>query len=294
MKSYRVPSLAEAETVPKGHRAAECERPAHTASAMEFAPRASLRAAAAKQPARWSAGGRASEPSLATAAGPEQVILFLAANPDGTERLALDREAHAIQVELERSGHRDRFVFVTRWAVEPLDLLRELRRLRPTVLHFSGHGGHGATGAQWSDATRRDVAGDGEPHGEPTKGMYFQSSDGRPCVVSSAALRDAIDAAGSSVQVVVLSACYSEPQADALLASVDCVVGMSGAIRDDAARAFAIGFYGGLGEQESVAAAFQQGRAAIRLHGLDDAVQPQLKVRDGVDPDRVVLAADPR
>jgi hypothetical protein len=27
---------------------------------------------------------------------------------------------------------------VTRWAAEPLDLLRELRKLKPTVVHFSG------------------------------------------------------------------------------------------------------------------------------------------------------------
>jgi hypothetical protein len=38
---------------------------------------------------------------------------------------------------------------------------------------------------------------------------------------------------------------------------VDCVVGMSGAIHDDAARNFAIGFYGGLGERESIAAALR-------------------------------------
>ena len=68
----------------------------------------------------------------------KHTILFLAANPLGTDRLALDREARAIQVELERSGFRDSFELVTRWAAEPLDLLRELRRLKPTVVQFSG------------------------------------------------------------------------------------------------------------------------------------------------------------
>jgi hypothetical protein len=58
--------------------------------------------------------------------------LFLAANPRDTGRLTLDREARAIHVELKRSGYRDRFDFVTRWASEPLDLLRELRELKPT------------------------------------------------------------------------------------------------------------------------------------------------------------------
>ena len=71
----------------------------------------------------------------------KHVILFLAANPSATDRLALDLEARAIHQELKRSGFRDRFDFQTRWAAEPLDLLRELRELKPTIVHFSGHGG---------------------------------------------------------------------------------------------------------------------------------------------------------
>src|SRR5678815_1973267 len=67
----------------------------------------------------------------------KHVILFLAANPRGTRRLSLDEEAHAVHVELKRSGHRDRFDFVTRWAAKPLDLIRELRELKPTVVHLS-------------------------------------------------------------------------------------------------------------------------------------------------------------
>jgi hypothetical protein len=72
------------------------------------------------------------------------------------------------------------------------------------------------------------------------------------------------------VQLVVLNACYSASIADALLAHVDCVVGMSDAIHDDAARSFATGFYGGLGEHESIETAFKQGVAAIQLDGLSD------------------------
>ena len=62
-----------------------------------------------------------------TGAPKKHVILFLAANPRDTSHRALDREARAIHVELKRSGYRDRFDFVTRWAAEPLDLLRELQ-----------------------------------------------------------------------------------------------------------------------------------------------------------------------
>jgi hypothetical protein len=208
-------------------------------------------------------------------------ILFLTANPTGTDRLALDREARAIQVELERGGHRDRFELETRWAAEPLDLLRELRRLKPTVVHYSGHGGH--------------------------EGLYFQAVDGTTRLVSTDALEATFAAAGASVRVAVLSACYSEPHAEALLAHVDCIVGTGGALLDDAARSFAIGFYGALADGGSVAAAYRQGCAAILLEDPPDGPHrdvedaraapparpdgPQLKVRPGVDADRLVLAA---
>ncbi|MBC8070943.1 MAG: hypothetical protein IAG13_21625 [Deltaproteobacteria bacterium] len=105
------------------------------------------------------------------------------------------------------------------------------------------------------------------------------------------AFAQTMDAAGSSVRLVVLNACYTASIAEALLAHIDCVVGMSGAIHDDAARNFAIGFYGGLGEHESIAVAFKQGGAAIRLDGLPNADRPQLQVRDGFDAAGLILAA---
>src|SRR3954453_14076665 len=136
----------------------------------------------------------------------KHTILFLAANPAGTDRLALDREAHDIQAELERTGHRDRFELVTRWAVEPLDLLRELRKLRPTVVHFSGHGG-ATSGTSQPGPARRDIVDPGATgigdRPDALTGLYFQGPDGRPQLVSAAALEATFGAAGSSVQVVV-------------------------------------------------------------------------------------------
>jgi formylglycine-generating enzyme required for sulfatase activity len=216
----------------------------------------------------------------------KHTILVLAANPVGTSELALGREARAIQVELERTGFRSSFEFVTRWATEPLDLLRELRTLSPTVVHFSGHGIRNDDGVRGSAAEpHRDVVAPGG-----ADGLMFQDADGQLRLVSTTALQDAFDAAGSSVRLVVLSACYSESQAAALRSRVDCVVGMRGSIGDAAARSFAIGFYGGLGDRASVAAAYKQGCAAIRLQGLADGDKPQLVVRDGVDAESVVLA----
>jgi WD40 repeat protein len=242
---------------------------------------------------------RGPQPAYATSSPRPQMkkhtILFLAANPVGTNELALGREARAIHEELKRSGHRDCFEFVTRWAAEPLDLLRALRELRPTVVHFSGHGGRGKLGELRPDeAQRRDVVGEVSSLDVAFQpGLFFQDTDGRPQLVSTGALEETFKAAGDSVQLVVLNACYSDPQAEALAAHVDCVVGIVGSILDDAARYFAVGFYGGLGERQSVAAAYKQGRAAIRLVGFEDTDRPKLKVREGVDASQIVLAADP-
>jgi hypothetical protein len=197
----------------------------------------------------------------------KHTILFLAANPAGTLQSSLERQARAIQKELEGSGYRDCFEFATRFAARPLDLLGELRKLKPTVVHFTGQGSQ--------------------------NGLYFETSDGSHQLVSTAALGETFGAAGESVKLVVLNACYSDLQAEALLAHVDCVVGMSGVIGVESAKNFAIGFFGGLGECASIVAAYRQGRAAISLEGLPHSDRPQLRVRDGIDASRLVLAADP-
>lgn len=225
----------------------------------------------------------------------KHTILFLAADPAGTSVHALAEEARAIHTELARSGYRDCFELETRWAAQPLDLLRELRKLKPSVVHFCGRGWMTSAVLGTTQGGRGDVVGD---HNEPCEddeglrsGLFFQGPTGQAQVVTTEALRDTFGAAGSSVQVVVLNACYSEAQADALCAHVDCVVGVRGTISAAGARSFAIGFYGGLGEHESVSTAFRQGCAAIGLEGKREYDRPQLKTRCGIDATRFVLGA---
>ena len=64
---------------------------------------------------------------------------------------------------------------------------------------------------------------------------------------------------------------------------------MRGSMADEAARSFALGFYGGLGEGESMAAAYKQGCAAIRLDGLRSEDEPLLRVRNGIDATQIFL-----
>ena len=53
-----------------------------------------------------------------------------------------------------------------------------------------------------------------------------------------------------NIRCVVLNACYSEAQAQAIAEAIDCVVGMTSAVGDDAAIEFATAFYRALGYGE--------------------------------------------
>lgn len=200
--------------------------------------------------------------------GQMKTILFMASSPVTMTLVALDQEAREIRAEISRARRRDWFEFHTRWAAQPLDILRELRSLKPAVLHFSGHGNSG--------------------------GLFFQDGNGDPHQIDPAALTSAIAAAGLMVKVVVLNACFSAALVADLLTQVECVIGTAGAIPDETARAFAIGFYGALGDGDSAASAFRNGKAAIALLQLDGAEQYQIALRDDVDEVDLVLAPTPR
>lgn len=74
---------------------------------------------------------------------PEEIVVaFFASDPGSTNenKLALDEEARLIGIQIRASKHRDAVKLESRWAVRPMDLLQAVNELRPTVVHFSGHG----------------------------------------------------------------------------------------------------------------------------------------------------------
>jgi len=184
-------------------------------------------------------------PAPAASAAPDAParILVLAANPLDTERLRLDAEVRAIDAALRPEGAPPRYELRQQWAVRSGDLVAALLRHRPAVVHFAGHGADDG----------RLVVEDGAGHAAllPPAGV--------------AALFDGVP----GVQIVVLNACWSDVQAEALLPRVQTVVGMADAVRDDAAIAFADGFYRGLAAGEAVASAVALGKAQIHF-ALDD------------------------
>ena len=65
--------------------------------------------------------------------------------------------------------------------------------------------------------------------------IVLVDDQGKDKPVSLEALRHLLSVLKDNLQVVVLNACYSRPQADAISQCVDCAVGMNQAIGDEAA-----------------------------------------------------------
>jgi len=195
-------------------------------------------------------------------------VLFLAANPGGTQPLKLDAEIRQITAKVRAAEYRDSLELVSRWAVRPDDLLQALLEVKPHVVHFSGHGSSAAE-------------------------LILLDDRGNPKPVSQEALVHLFRTLKDNVRVVVLNACYSRPQAEALAETIDCTVGMNRPIGDEAAIVFAASFYRALGFGRSVREAFELGRAALLLEGIPEDQTPELVTRPGVDATGLRLIAPP-
>src|SRR4051794_15391103 len=193
-------------------------------------------------------------------------VLFLAANPAGTQRLQLDEEIRQITAKVRASEHRDSLELVSRWAVRPDDLLQALLEEKPHVVHFSGHG-------------------------SSAQELILLDDQGKPKPVSKEAMVHLLRTLKDNIRVVVLNACFSRPQAEALVQTINCTVGMNRAIGDKAAIIFAGSFYRAIGFGRSVKEAFEQGRAALLLEGIPEDQTPELLLRKRVNAAKLVLIA---
>ncbi|MBP8257671.1 MAG: CHAT domain-containing protein, partial [Opitutaceae bacterium] len=191
-------------------------------------------------------------------------ILFLAANPTHSKELALADECREIEAKIRASEHRDSFELLTQLAVRPNDLLQHLNQHSPHIVHFSGHG-------------------------SASEELILLDAHGQAKPVSKAALIQLFKTLKDNIRVVVLNACFSRPQAEAITKVIDCAVGMNQAIGDVAAITFAAAFYQAIGFGRSIKVAFESGKAALLLDGIPEENTPVLLVRAGVDPDKVFL-----
>ncbi len=179
-------------------------------------------------------------------------ILILAANPKATTPLRLDEEVREINSVLQRAKKREQFDLRQLWAVRIRDISHALVDEKPQIVHFSGHG-----------------AGD--------EGLVLENETGQVQFVNAEALAGLFELFANRIECVILNACYSEVQAEAIFKHIPYVIGMNKALGDRAAIEFAVGFYDALGAGESIEFAYKLGCKAIQLAGIPEHLTPKLK-----------------
>lgn len=183
-----------------------------------------------------------------------RTILILAANPKNTSRLRLEEEIREIDEGLRRANKREQFKLEMKLAVRQRDFYRAILDTQPQIVHFCGHGA-GEDGIILEDETGTTV---------------FLEADTLASLFKLFARK--------GVECVVLNACYSEVQAEAIHQHINHVIGMNRAIGDKAAINFTVAFYDSLAAGEDVEFAFDLG--CSQLVGLKENQTPVLKIKE--------------
>lgn len=183
-------------------------------------------------------------------------ILILAANPKDTTRLRLDEEVREIKEGLRLAKKRELFEIEQREAVRIRDLRRALLDCEPHIVHFSGHG--------------------------EADGIIVEDEAGNSVLVEPEAVAGLFGLFSNQVECVLLNACFSESQANAINRHIKYVIGMSREIEDQTAIEFTVGFYDAIGAGKTIEQAFKFGCNAIKLPGFPDYLTPVLKINPGM------------
>lgn len=197
---------------------------------------------------------------------PQHFVLFLGANVRGTlvdfgnELMAVRNEVHKIP-----GGHDIEFDV---WPAVTLDeMKRQISRSLWDIVHFCGAGvPDGMLVGKYDEPTLVPVA----PLANlfATLGKYLARERGeRP------------------VKVVILNACHSLAQAQALQPHVPCVIGVDGLVSQQTTVTFAQWFYRGIADAKNVKAAFD---IAVSLTASDHDDAKQFKL---LEPSSGVAAA---
>lgn len=190
-------------------------------------------------------------------------MLMATANPRDENYLRVIPEIKSIEDEIRRAGSHRRFELHTCHDIQLDELRRFMMAENPHILHFSGHSSQDLT--------------------------YFVDDSGSSHPIPARGLRALLKATAhdGSLTLVVLNSCLSVNQARALTELVDCAIGMSKEISDEAAIEFAKAFYSALAHGRTVQKAYDLGLAILDIYGMSKCAE--LFSADGVDPDQLAL-----
>lgn len=182
-------------------------------------------------------------------------ILILAANPNNTQNLQLEKEVELIKNTLQEGEIGRQYIVKLESHACIEDLSKYLLQYEPIILHFSGHG---------------------NSNGE----IILNNAQSQAQVVSINTLAELLSNVGRRIECLVLNACFSLEKADIIAKQISCVIGMDKEIDDESALIFSKGFYRGLGFGKGYYSAFELGRNEIEILKLPDNQVPHFTTYD--------------
>ena len=170
----------------------------------------------------------------------------MASSPNDVGRLELEKEFTAVFTSLERFNDAQKRL-QTELATNISSLQAALLKHKPCIVHFSGHGAEKG-------------------------GILLQDDKGSSIEVPPMALKNLFQILQKkfSINAVVLNACHSSVQAQAIAEHVPYVIGMKAGIYDSASIEFSRAFYMAMAsENDDVVFAFDIACNNIALTGIE-------------------------
>lgn len=180
-----------------------------------------------------------------------QTILFLSSDPLDLPHIRLGHELRAIKEKLHYALMRNYVVLHQRECVRSTDLIQAMVEVRPSIVHFAGHGNRAGA-------------------------LYLEDEEGKAHAVTVDAFAALLRLFKEDVKCVILNACYTTVHAIDLTQEIAYVIGMGSVLSDKAALAFSTGFYQALGAGVTIETAYRFGCAQIGLQGLPEYEAPVL------------------
>ncbi len=162
---------------------------------------------------------------------PVKKILFLSANPHVVTPHYFAEEVRSISAGLLLADQQDRWEIQPHMTSQLRDLRRALLEHEPHIVHFIGQG--------------------------EANGLFVEESLGIPLLISANALAGSFELCADTVECVILSAAYSEEQAQAICQHIDYVIGIPSLIKNKTAAVFTAAFYHALGVGKTIEEAFE-------------------------------------
>src|SRR5260370_5236551 len=166
-------------------------------------------------------------------------VLLVFSNPHGTDPLRLQTEERAIRESVALSQNRKNIALTSCPAATIHDLSRALLNGTFQVIQISGHGSG--------------------------SGLVLENEQGGQYLVHEPTLAELFQEYSSSIQCVILNACYSISQGSLISLGIPYTIAMEVSLNDNAAIEFSRGFYDALGAGKSVDFAYREGRRRIKF-----------------------------